>query len=262
MKERRFDITFDGSVINGAKLLDVKQNVQRLFKLDESEVNTLFSGQHITIKKDLDRQTASQYQKALTQAGAKIQLVLHKAPGEEPLQAPYPEQTLSNEASTALVLLPAGSNLLNANERQIETAVVVDTSRFVIETIDETDFDHEKTGTPNQEYIGSYPSNSHIQLDSTLTVAETGIDAGINSETLQKSIAPLDINIDHLSLTNIFVQSPNTQDETVETITITDFSLAEIGSDLLQQHEKAAAVHADIDTSQLTLSQESLGQEE
>ncbi len=78
MSERRFDIVFDGSVINGSDPLAVKERVKQLFKLDDAAAEKLFSGSPIVIKKNVDRKTATQYQQAMSKAGARIQMVLHK----------------------------------------------------------------------------------------------------------------------------------------------------------------------------------------
>ena len=132
LSERRFDIVFSGKLINGAEVIEVKENLRKLFQLNATAVEKLFSGDSIVIKTNIDRATASQYQQAITQAGASIQLRLHQSSDSAtPTNKQNPKS--SNEPSTKtgtdsdkLTLLPPGSALLNANERKAIDSIEID----------------------------------------------------------------------------------------------------------------------------------------
>ncbi len=141
MSERRFDILFDGSVINGHDVSLVKNNVQTLFKLSDEQVDRIFCGKPVAIKRGLDRKSAQQYQTALTKAGAKIQLVLHQVDstespsGDSKAQQPNEQQARPAMASSAAELdtLPAGSPLLDPQERATQAQRDVDVSHLSLE---------------------------------------------------------------------------------------------------------------------------------
>jgi len=63
-------LVFDGSIVEGYKLEDVKKNLVSLLKTDEKGVERLFSGKPTVIKKDVDGKTAVKFQKAFERAGA------------------------------------------------------------------------------------------------------------------------------------------------------------------------------------------------
>jgi hypothetical protein len=72
MIEGRFNIVFAGRIVPGKTDEEVKHNLARLFKTQLSQIERLFSGSEVTIKKNLDYVQAMKYQSALKQAGALV----------------------------------------------------------------------------------------------------------------------------------------------------------------------------------------------
>ncbi len=70
-----YNLIFQGKIVEGASLDEVKNNVARLFKTDAKKTASLFSGKPIIIKKNLDSETTRKYLAALKKAGAVIQAV-------------------------------------------------------------------------------------------------------------------------------------------------------------------------------------------
>ncbi|WP_198264155.1 hypothetical protein [sulfur-oxidizing endosymbiont of Gigantopelta aegis] len=74
-----YNLIFQGKIIDGASLDEVKDNVARLFKADAAKTAALFSGKPIVIKKNLDTEAAKKYLTVLKKAGAIAKAVKVKA---------------------------------------------------------------------------------------------------------------------------------------------------------------------------------------
>ncbi|UTW06432.1 DUF805 domain-containing protein [Pseudomonas benzenivorans] len=71
MTQPRFKIVFDGELMPEVALETAKDNLARLFKSDRTRINSLFCGNAVAIKRDLQESEADQYLAALHRAGAK-----------------------------------------------------------------------------------------------------------------------------------------------------------------------------------------------
>jgi len=71
----QYNLIFQGKIIDGASLDEVKSNIARLFKADAEKTATLFSGKTIVIKKNLDSESTKKYLAILKKAGAVIQAI-------------------------------------------------------------------------------------------------------------------------------------------------------------------------------------------
>ncbi|WP_449125674.1 hypothetical protein [Pseudomonas viridiflava] len=90
----RFEIVFDGRLVEGAQLERVKANLGKLFQADESRLELLFSGRRLVLKNNLDEQTAEKYRATLERAGAVAKVVMMKPPVPQPEQAAQPLETV------------------------------------------------------------------------------------------------------------------------------------------------------------------------
>ncbi|WP_339081121.1 DUF805 domain-containing protein [Pseudomonas sp. TMP9] len=72
MTQARFKIVFNGELMPDISLDTAKENLARLFKSDQTRINSLFSGGPVDIKRDLSENEADQYLKALQNAGANV----------------------------------------------------------------------------------------------------------------------------------------------------------------------------------------------
>ena len=72
MTQARFKIVFNGELMPDVSLETAKENLARLFKSDQTRINSLFSSGTVDIKRDLSENEADQYLKALQNAGAKV----------------------------------------------------------------------------------------------------------------------------------------------------------------------------------------------
>jgi|GEM_PF-1777955 len=71
---KQYTIYFSGQAIEGFSIAQVKQNLAKIFKLDNTKIARLFTNKPVIIKKNLSAEQAKKYQTALLKAGAKIQI--------------------------------------------------------------------------------------------------------------------------------------------------------------------------------------------
>ena len=95
-----YNLIFQGKIVDGASLEEVKNNVAKLFKADAAKTDALFSGKSIVIKKNLDTESAKKYLAVLKKAGAIVKAV--KVETDAPAEA----QTPATEAQPNSVAPP------------------------------------------------------------------------------------------------------------------------------------------------------------
>jgi hypothetical protein len=105
----KYNLVFQGQILNGASLEEVKTRVAELFKADAKKTAVLFSGKPIVIKKNLDTDTAQKYLNAFKKAGAVLKAVQLESADDSAVQSPEPEAN-QPEAAPA----PPPSNNLSA----------------------------------------------------------------------------------------------------------------------------------------------------
>ncbi|MGP0173171.1 DUF805 domain-containing protein [Pseudomonas sp. NCHU5208] len=107
MNPPRYKILFDGELMPGATLDEVKDNLARLFKSDPTRIDALFSGAVVTLKKDLSEQQAGQYLDALQKAGAKVRKEPDQAIGLSLVQTDdHPEESVAAPLSQSRMTCP------------------------------------------------------------------------------------------------------------------------------------------------------------
>lgn len=142
MAQENYDLVFRGELVRGAELAQAKRNIAQLFKVDNTKVESLFSGKAIVLKKGLDFATANKYRVAIKKAGCRVDVLeqhirlpsgpeaAHASTAESVPAAPAPEPNAdsTSSAESLLSLAPGGGNLLSADEVQPTLQVDVDTS--------------------------------------------------------------------------------------------------------------------------------------
>ena len=156
----KFDVVFRGDIAPGQKVVDVRERVQKLFKADEQQLQRLFSGRPVTIRSALDQAQAEQYEQALLQAGALVEVKPSRdqvkeretpVPAQEP-SAPRQEPALIRETQASpdaeteapaqgvpedsgeFTVAPVGADMLREEDRPLVDAVDVDISGLSAET--------------------------------------------------------------------------------------------------------------------------------
>jgi hypothetical protein len=97
MAESNYQIEFEGKLTGERPLDEVKRNLAALFKMNAAQIENLFSGKPVVIKKDIDQATAAKYQAAFQKAGAVCSIA-----GGAPAAAPKaPPAATPNRAPAA-----------------------------------------------------------------------------------------------------------------------------------------------------------------
>ena len=81
-------LVFLGEVLDGFSLDDVKRRVGQLLKLDEPRVAQLFSGRRTVLKREVRREDAQRYARALAQVGARVHIEAQDATPKAAASAP------------------------------------------------------------------------------------------------------------------------------------------------------------------------------
>ncbi len=82
--EKRYDVIFEGHLVEGADPGVVRDNVAALFKTVPGKLDRLFSGRRYTIKSGVDETTARKYQQAMRKAGALCQIQERREEADHP----------------------------------------------------------------------------------------------------------------------------------------------------------------------------------
>lgn len=77
--ENRYTIMFEGEILSGADRDTVKRNLSQLLKADSEQMEKMFSGNPVVIKRNVDAVTTEKYRAAFEKAGA---LCVFKPDGE------------------------------------------------------------------------------------------------------------------------------------------------------------------------------------
>lgn len=138
-----FDIYFRGQLMDGASPEAARSAIGQMFRLDGSDLERLFSGKPVRIKKGVDADTAGRYRVAFRKAGALIEVVPEGAPEPAPPQA-TPERadaTVPTEEH-ALQLLPPRTGSLEDCAPAVQPREIPDISWMALDlpgvTLDET----------------------------------------------------------------------------------------------------------------------------
>jgi glutaredoxin len=70
MAGQLYRVVFEGEILEGSQVQEVKRALAKLYNKREDQVEHYFSGKRLTVKKDVDYETAMKYVKAYERAGA------------------------------------------------------------------------------------------------------------------------------------------------------------------------------------------------
>ncbi len=142
MSDQLFDVFFRGDIVAGQAVVEVKERLAGLFKLEAAQVEQLFSGRPTAIRRNLDEASARKYEQALLKIGAVAELRPAKVEETPAVQAVAetsaagsPDESPVEPANTdgGLSLAPAGSDVLRPDERANVEATEVDVSALALE---------------------------------------------------------------------------------------------------------------------------------
>ncbi|MFK8019602.1 MAG: hypothetical protein AB8B86_07530 [Pseudomonadales bacterium] len=118
MSDQSYRVVFEGSIAEGFSIGMVKKNLAQLFKADSDRIATIFSGQAVVMKRNIDKATAVKYQAALLKAGA---VTIIRISNDTTTVSATPENKTEDSNNTGKIadwsLAPSGSMLLSEKER-------------------------------------------------------------------------------------------------------------------------------------------------
>lgn len=74
MPEERFDIFFSGKLIDEQEAAQARERIRKLFNASDAQLERLFSGKPVAVKKAVDLDSATRYRLAFRKAGALIDI--------------------------------------------------------------------------------------------------------------------------------------------------------------------------------------------
>tara|TARA_B100000745_G_scaffold170046_1_gene111349 strand:- start:293 stop:874 length:582 start_codon:yes stop_codon:yes gene_type:complete len=100
MFDGKFDVVFRGQTVKNMTLDQVKANLVALFKSKPEAIERLFSGEEVTINRDLEYTMAMKYQSMMRKAGA-LALIKKQddAKAEKPTQSEPSQQAAAEQAA-------------------------------------------------------------------------------------------------------------------------------------------------------------------
>lgn len=208
MNTPEFDIIFRGDIVFGHQLAEVKLKLQQLFKVDAAKVDALFAGRPIPLKRNLDEATAQKYREVLFKAGAQVEICASSRESAKPSPT---SSSMIRPAAPTWSIAPSGADLLPADQRPAAPiSARIDLTGLSLRAQSGNLLDANEVATP--------PVNK-VQVPNLL-LAELG--ATLSDER-------------HLS-------------NPLADIELADWTLADVGADLLNAEERVAAAFTEIPT--------------
>ncbi len=134
-----YRLVFRGEVIEGQHPAVVRKRLAIALKLDDARVKSLFTGNPVVIRKSADQETAARFQSVFKKAGARLRV--QPVASEEAGAVHVPvggasttstQTAAADESPEEWVVLPAGSYVLEPDERTPFVPRVIDTSHFAL----------------------------------------------------------------------------------------------------------------------------------
>ncbi|HEY5647015.1 MAG TPA: hypothetical protein VIS76_13780 [Pseudomonadales bacterium] len=107
--DEKFRLVFRGELLEGQHRVVVKRRLAERLKLDDAQIEKLFSGSSVVVKRDADKKTAAHYQSVFKQAGGLLRVEAFRAeqaaaavPGREPVATASNEQAKANARLRAI----------------------------------------------------------------------------------------------------------------------------------------------------------------
>ncbi len=235
MSQVRYQIIVKGQLVDGFELEAVKRNVAKLFKTEPARIEALFSGQPVTVKKDLDEAGARKYMLALRQAG----LVSKGRPMPPAAPAPTPVESRASPAASATPQGDIGANVAAVGETLDQRPPPPPAN---IST------EHLAMGFVGEE-LDSAPPPPAPDIDTSALATEA---AGVDLDRTPPPPEP-DIDISHLGMDEVGVDIDTTPPPEEPDIAIDGLTMAEAGEEIMEHPQVPPAR---IDTSKLQLTDE------
>lgn len=92
MDDQLIDVFFRGDIVPGENIMGVRERLKKLFNADDQQLQQLFSGRPVVIRRNLDGPAAELYKESMLKAGALVELRPAKVAAES-AEATAPDAT-------------------------------------------------------------------------------------------------------------------------------------------------------------------------
>ena len=238
--ESKFDITFRGDVIAGNNIVDVKQRLAQLFKIDAEKVDALFTGRAVPLKRNVDQATAEKYKAILMKAGAQVSLKdLTSGDVAKKVQTlDLPSGVSSSSPSDTSLDSPSDSPVDKAPAPKGLKKEQPLTLKERLARAAEEEKVLSKIKAKAEQKATSEDSKSEIDSGG-FTLAPVGsVLGGANHDS---TVETVDVDISHLTVKppeGELLEPNEKKPEVVTNIDISDLDIAEVGADLIAASEK------------------------
>lgn len=180
-----YKLVFRGEVLEGQHPAVVRKRLGAAASFSDDQLNKLFSGQPVVVKRVADTATAARLQGLFKNAGARLRVlpVDEEAPAAAPAGTPSEAPPAAAPGSPAsqdgapgtFELLPAGSDVLREDERPVQPVREVDTGDLALE---------------KARFVAEEPQPAAPAPDvSGITVADVGVDLSVERTAPEVTVA-------------------------------------------------------------------------
>ena len=201
MAEGNYEVVFNGMMVRGVEPDQVKQNLAKLFKVDISKIEPLFSGNMVVVKSGIDQEAAGRYQAAMKKAGAVCAIREKQNENVKPKADPAPQvsqpQAPSEKSATETVIENRQTEVSSSSDDDMLAPPGVQIIEPVVvpePEIDISAMNMAEVGADVTDPVAP-PPPLEVNIDN-LDMAEVGAD-------VTDPVAPpppLDVNIDSMSM--------------------------------------------------------------
>lgn len=215
--DEKYRLIFSGELLDGQHRAVVKRRLSEALKLKDGQIEKLFSGQPVVVKRDVDRETAARYQTLFKKAGCQL-----RVKAESPKEPAAQREEAAAKPPSALPT-PAGNG-----ESPSKPAAAGD--------IEAPDFEVQTTWFPP-------PAEPRAEIEAPdYSVAAVGSDLAEKDETPVATVAEVDFGLAEVGadLLTERTEAPIVQ------LGPLDFEVAEVGADIGTPRQLEAVTVPDI----------------
>ncbi|WP_353411210.1 hypothetical protein [Pseudoteredinibacter isoporae] len=254
MANERYNLVFRGDIVLGHNIVDVKLRLGKLFKVNEAQLERLFSGRPVVIKKSLLKAEADRYTDALHQAGAQVEVQAINKTSAAPIEPaggggkkkPLAERLAEQQAASGL--------------QKPSAAVAFASNNIPVPTVDESEPEENLEEGLVLAPVGSILLADQYRDDEPAPDIQP-VEADIrpmqgnllDEEEMKKEVPPIGVDLSGISLAE---PGEDLLDEAhkplpVPEVDAPEIDLAPVGSDLGERKVEVAPLNFDLSDIQL-----------
>ena len=245
-------VIFRGDIVLGKNLVDVKQKLAQLFKVDDARIERLFTGKPVPLKANTSLAQAKKYQAILNQAGI-VTVIIDNSAANANANANTNTASEKSAAKTtaAASIAPVINSDVNATA-SVETATSSKTATTTVAPT--TTFSLAPAGS---DLLDSKQQASVAPVD-TAHLSLSPQEGNIVKEDERLAPLPATIDLDSLEWDiadagEILLKESEREKIQALDIDTNDLSISDVGSTLLKDEDRHRVEEVDVDISHIKL---------